>query len=257
MELTNKSAIVTGAGRGIGRAIAIAFAREGATVVCCARSEEQLEETVSLIQAAGGKARAVTADVTVDADVRRILQEALDAANLLGVVFNNAGSNRSLGNLWEVPSETWWGDISTNLLGTYLVCREVVPVMNEQGSGVIINMVGGGFDKPFPGAAAYACSKSAVNRMTDTLAAELALAGSPVLVFGFGPGLVKTTLSQGHADAVRADGSKWAPGIQKMFDEGKDRSPEEVAEAAVHLVGIASKEHSGKLFQAPKRAFQT
>jgi NAD(P)-dependent dehydrogenase (short-subunit alcohol dehydrogenase family) len=199
-EQAGQVAIVTGGGRGIGRAIAQAFAAAGASVTVTARSEDQLAETVALIDAAGGRALAVPADVTDQAAVERVVKKTEARFGPVDVLVNNAGT-AMIGPLWEADPQAWWRTVETNLRGTFLTIRAVLPSMVARRRGRIINLSGGGAETPAPEWSAYASSKAAILRLTDTLAAETADYG--IQVFALGPGGVRTEMGeQAYAWAV-------------------------------------------------------
>ena len=129
MELTDKVVIVTGAGSGVGRALALAFGREGARVVCAARRADRLRDTVTAIEAEGGTGLAIPTDVTDVVQVERMVSQSLDGFGQIDVLFNNAGSFGSLGAVWEVDPDAWWHDVTVNLRGTMLCCRAVLPLL--------------------------------------------------------------------------------------------------------------------------------
>ena len=242
MDLRDRTAIVTGSGSGIGRALATAFAREGARVVCCARRKERLDETVRMIKADAGEALAVAADVTDRAQVQRMVQTALERFGSVDVLFNNAGSFQSIAGVHEVDPDLWWHDVTVNLLGPLLTVREVLPYMMERDEGIIINMNGG---RPV-GGTGYACGKGGLMELTRVLAEELKLMGSRVIVFSAGPGLVRTEMTelQANTDA----GRKWIPSTKESFDAGRTRQPEDLARATMRLLPIATPDMSGKNF---------
>lgn len=240
MDLRDRTAIVTGSGSGIGRALATAFAREGARVVCCARRKERLDETVRMIKADAGEALAVAADVTDRAQVQRMVQTALERFGSVDVLFNNAGSFQSIAGVHEVDPEVWWEDVTVNLLGCMLTTREILPHMMERDEGIIINMDGG---RPV-GGSGYACGKAGLMELTRLAAAELKMAGSSVMVFSAGPGLVRTEMTELQANTEA--GHKWIPSTRESFAAGKCRAPEEIARTTVKLVELAKPEWSGK-----------
>jgi NAD(P)-dependent dehydrogenase (short-subunit alcohol dehydrogenase family) len=246
MELRDKTAIVTGAGRGIGHALALEFARQGATVVCCGRGEQHLRDIVSAIEAEGGSALAVVCDVTVREQVDAMVAAALDRFGQIDVLFNNAGSFDAIGAIWEVDPEVWWKDVTINLLGPMLCARAVLSHMMERDEGIIINMDGGGSGTPFAGGSGYACSKAALLRLTDSLAAELRHEGSSVMVFSMGPGFVRTDMTV--YQAITPEGVKWMPGSKTALDAGRDTPPEVCAKATIELLRAACPELSGRVF---------
>jgi len=243
MELTGKVVIVTGAGSGVGRALALEFGRGGARVVCAARRADRLQETVTAIEAEGGTGLASPTDVTDIAQVDRMVSQALDAFGQVDVIFNNAGSFGSLGAVWEVDPDAWWHDVTVNLRGTMLCCRAVLPHMLQRDSGIVINMSGG---SQIPGGTGYSSSKVAVVRFTELLARELEQEGSSVLAFTMGPGFVRTEMTELQIDTPM--GRKWLPSSKEAVDKGSDRPPEDCARATMELVRIACPVLNGRTF---------
>jgi 3-oxoacyl-[acyl-carrier protein] reductase len=246
MELQGKTAVVTGSSCGVGRAIAIEFARQGAKVVCCARREERLRETVDLIEQEGGQALAVRADITKKDEVENVARSALDQFGRIDVLYNNAATFKAIGAVWEVDEDHWWEDMTNNVLGPMLCCRAVLPDMMERNAGIIINMNGGGSSAPFPGATGYGCSKAALMRFTDTLARELEHDGYDICVLGMAPGSVYTEIWE--PQLTTPGGRKWIGGLQKFVDEKLYRPPEDCARASVELIRVACPQISGCVF---------
>lgn len=246
MELKDKTVIVTGAGSGIGRVLALAFAQQGAKVVCCGRREAAIQETLSKIEGAGGQGLAVVTDITKKDQVQALVQNTISRFGTVDILYNNAGSFQVLGGLWEVDAGAWWQDVTVNLLGSMLCCQAVLPHMMAKNEGIIINMDGGGSAGPLAGGSGYGTSKTAVLRLTDTLAAELEREQSGVFVFALGPGLVHTEMTEYQAKSEA--GRKWIPSTQQYIDDHLTRSPEECARAAIRLIHVASPELSGRVF---------
>lgn len=245
MELKNKTAIVTGSGSGIGRAIALEFAKQGARVVCCGRRVERCAETVAQIEKAGGKGLAVQCDVTNEQDVERLMDTTVKKFGGLDVLFNNAASFNCIGALWEIDPEAWWNDVTINVRGPMLTCRAALRVMMKQDSGVIINMNGGGGLQAFTGSGGYGVSKAALLRFTETLALELQREGSKVLVVAMGPGFVRTEMTELQLSAA---GRKWIPSSVEALEQGKTRPPEDCACATVELLRVINPSFNGKIF---------
>jgi NAD(P)-dependent dehydrogenase (short-subunit alcohol dehydrogenase family) len=245
MILKDRVAIVTGSSRGIGRALAVEFARSGARVVCCARTEADLQETASLIRKEGGQCLAVPTDVSDRRQVDRLVEQTIQHFGRIDVLFNNAARIPVIDGLWEVDPDAWWEEVTVNLRGPMLAARAVLPHMMKQNEGIIINMAGG---SSIPGRTSYCCSKVALNRMTVLLAKELQSVGSAVIVFDMGPGLVKTKRTLTEAQSPQ--GIRWNPGTKRAFERGEDRPPEDCARATIKLVSRAGPELSGKFFSA-------
>lgn len=242
MELTDRTAIITGSGSGIGRALALEFGRNGARVVCCGRREKRLLDTVETIEAEGGTGLAVATDITQHDQVKHLVEVALEEFGAIDVVFNNAGSFQSIAGVHEVDPETWWTDVTVNLYGALLVIREVLPHMIERDEGIIINMNGG---RPV-GGTGYACGKAGLMELTRVLTEELKMMKSSVVVLGAGPGLVRTEMTELQASSEA--GRKWIPSTRASFEAGRLREPEEIATATIEAVRIARPDLCGKYF---------
>ena len=243
MNLKDSVIIVTGAGSGIGRALALEFAIQGARVVCVGRNLERLQDVATAIEATGGNALAVVADITDKAQVEAMVSQTLAAFGRIDVLFNNAGSFRAIGSVWEVDPEVWWQDVTVNLRGTMLCCHAVLPHILKQGQGIIINMHGG---NQIPGGTGYSASKVGVARFTELLARELEQVGAPVFAFLMGPGFVRTEMTEFQAQT--SEGRRWLPSSSDAFERGEDRPPEDCARAAVKLIQIACPELNGGSF---------
>ena len=244
--LTGQVAIITGAGRGIGRAIAERLAAEGARVALVARSAEQLEAAAAEIRAGGWSALAVPADITDAAGVAAMLERVEAALGPVDLLVNNAGSFYAIGPVWEVDPQKWWTDVTINLNGVFLCCRAVLPGMIGRDRGRIINLIGGGTGNPFPNGSGYGSSKAAVMRLTECLAEELRASGARVSVFAMGPGLVRTALTEYQLRSP--EGRKWMSRIETMFEEGRDVPPTRAAALAAELA-------SGRFDRLAGRAF--
>ncbi len=199
MELTNVVALVTGASRGIGRALAVAMAREGAAVVCAARTLEgpaergSLVETVNKIERDGGRALAMTCDVTAPDQVASLVQKAMETYGRIDRVVNNAGYYPRA-TIAEMDPQIWDAAVGINLTGSFLVCRNVLPDMIRRGEGGnILNISSGSADRYDRRHIAYSVAKAGLDRLTMNLAEEVQEHG--VAVNALTPGLVKTEMN--------------------------------------------------------------
>lgn len=247
MNLADKVAVVTGAGSSIGRELAREFTRRGARVVCCGRRLDALEETVRLIRSEGFESTPIPVDVTQPRQVDAMVCQVLDRFGQIDLLFNNAGSFSALGPVWEVEPELWLQDVTTNLYGSMLCCRSVLPGMMARNSGVILNMDGGGgAHGPNLGGSGYGSSKAALLRFSEGLARELEIAGSAVLVMCINPGFVHTAMTQNIADSP--SGQRWQPFVKEWIEQGKVHAPEDCAKAAVRLLSIVDSSLNGCTF---------
>jgi NAD(P)-dependent dehydrogenase (short-subunit alcohol dehydrogenase family) len=186
-ELAGQVALVTGGGRGIGRGVALELTRAGARVAVAARSRDQVEATAAEI---GGLA--IEADVSDRAAVERMVATTEEELGPIDLLVANAGIALWEEKAWEIEPEDWWHVLEVNTLGVYLCCRTVIPGMIERGGGRIVNVASGAAYLPGSTSTAYAASKAAVHRFSETLARQLEPHGIPV--FSISPGLVRTDL---------------------------------------------------------------
>jgi NADP-dependent 3-hydroxy acid dehydrogenase YdfG len=180
-DLRDRVAVITGASSGIGRATALAFAREGVRVVLGARRADRLEEAVETIQRAGGKARALQTDVTRPEDVGRLVGEAVAAFGRLDILLNNAGLGY-VGRLESMPMEEIRHLFDVNVMGTIYGIQAAVPIMRSQRSGHIINISSVVGKRATPGTGVYSATKFAQVALSESLRLELADAGIDVSV---------------------------------------------------------------------------
>lgn len=246
MRLQGKVAIVTGAGRGIGKAIALACAREGASLVLAARTLSELEATASEARALGCPALAVKADVSRKADAVTLAAKAIEAFGRIDVLVNNAGEQLPIGPLWENDIDRWMSTVVVNLGGVFLCSRAVIPAMMRQGSGKIVNLSGGGATAPRAFFTAYACSKAAIVRLTETLAEELK--PHNIQVNAIAPGAIYTKMTEQVLAAGDSAGPRALAEAQRVKDEG--RKPDAAAELAVFLASEESGGLTGRLISA-------
>ena len=254
MKLDGQVAVITGAGRGIGRAIALAYAREGAKLALAARSESELQDAVAAVSEHGTEAIAVPTDVTSQGDTERLAQRAVEQFGRIDVLVNNAGISGPVGPLQGNDIDDWVSTITVNLTGTFLVCRAVIPVMLEQSSGKIINLSGAGATNAWSNMSAYCSSKAAVVRLTEVLAQELD--GKGITVNALGPGSVHTSMWDRMTEQAEEAGADFIHQLGLRVTSGGGASIDECAELAVWLASGESGALTGRLISATTDDFR-
>ncbi|KKD05983.1 SDR family NAD(P)-dependent oxidoreductase [Streptomyces sp. WM6386] len=227
----DRTVLVTGAGSGIGRSVALAFAAEGAQVVVVGRRREPLDDTATLIEEAGGKALALTADVSRAADVQAVVAAAVDRFGSLDVAVNNAGVFRGGQPLAELSESDWTEQLDINVTGVFHALQAEVRQMRTQPSGgAIVNIASVfGVHARHPGATAYAATKAAVSVLTRGAARDHI--GDGVRINAVSPGPVETEMSllPGETEAERAER------MENSVPLGRASATAEIAAAVLYL----------------------
>jgi 3-oxoacyl-[acyl-carrier protein] reductase len=216
--LEGKVAIVTGASRGIGRAVSAALARQAATVVLAARSVKHLQKTADMVTQAGGKSRIIITELTEEDSIKNLVKVTGEELGRLDILVNNAGVTHSA-KLEDTATKDWERCISINARAPFILCREALPLLKQSQAAHIINIASVVGVKGYPLQSAYTASKHALRGMTISLAEELR--GSNIRVHVLCPGGVDTDM----VDRVRPDIAK-----DELI------KPEEIAELVLYLV---------------------
>jgi Dehydrogenases with different specificities (related to short-chain alcohol dehydrogenases) len=233
MDFAGKVAVVTGAARGIGRAAALAFAREGASLAAVDRNQEELQQLVDSIKSWGGKAIAINADVSDEGDAARIASETVAAFDGIDILVNNAGI-QTYGTIETTSLELWNKTLSVNLTSVYLVSRFVVPELRRRGGGAIVNIASVQGLATAPNVAAYAASKGGVLALTRAMALDYAPEG--IRVNSVCPGSIDTPMLRHSANLFDRRPTEevlgdWGSG----HPLGRVGTPEEVAALVLFL----------------------
>jgi NAD(P)-dependent dehydrogenase (short-subunit alcohol dehydrogenase family) len=247
-QLEGKVALITGASKGIGRVMSRLFAREGAAVVCAARSRDLVEETAALIKSDGGRAVAVTGDAATEGDVQKMVGAAVKAFGKLDVLVNNAGDGGPTKRVQEYTTDDWFYTINSCLTSSYMCTRFAVPEMIRAGGGVIINVSSTAGRRGLPFRIGYCSAKAGQVGMTYGMALELA--PHNIRVNAIAPGAVEGD----RIDRVIAGQAEVrGVAVEDMRRSFVERSPlkrmttaEDIATLAVYLCSDAAKNLSGQ-----------
>jgi len=232
-KLDGKRALITGGGRGIGRACAVAMAQSGAEVVVTSRTSEQLDETVALIGQQGGKATAIPCDLSDRGAVGDMSAELLGTDKRLDILINNAAISPIVREFEKVEPAEWEQILDVNVNATFGLIRLLAPIMLAQGSGSIVNLSSIAAVRALPKLAPYSASKAALAAMTRSMAAEWARAG--VRVNAVAPAYIETEMTAAVSEHPRLRQS-----IVDRTPMGRWGQPEEVAWAVVFLASEAA-----------------
>ena len=246
-NLSQQIVLITGAGRGIGAAMARAFGLAGADVVLVARTASEIRDLAKEIECHGAKALAVAGDVSSRSDVNKAVTVATAHFGRIDVLVNSAGVLGPIGPLTNNNSDAWIRTIEINLLGTMLCMQAILPQMTARRHGVVVNLSGGGSVTPLPRFSAYGASKAAVIRLTETIAEEVKEFG--VRVNAISPGTVKTRMLDEVLAAGEAAGKEYHARVSEIYAAG-GVPPERAAELAVFLASPAASGITGRLISA-------
>ncbi len=233
-SLKDQVAIVTGGSKGIGRAIALAFAESGASVAIAARGEEDLAQTAKEIEAAGGQAIPVVTDVTDPAQVEALVNKTVDAFGTVDILVNNAGAAPFLSTIDQIRLEGFEKYFRVNFMSAVYCSKAVAPILLPKGSGSVLNVASVAGYIASPGLTYYSGAKAAMINMTKTLAHEWAASG--IRVNAVAPGWVETEMNE----RAREQTPEFVQATTAAIPLGRWGQPEDVAAAAVFLCSPAA-----------------
>ena len=247
--LEDKVAIITGASRGIGRALALCFAEAGASVVCASRSTELLEETVALVEKAGGRALAVTCDAVEEDDVKRTIAEGVQAFGKITTLINNAGDGGPTKPVEDYTMEEWLYTIHSCLTSSYVCTRFVVPEMVKAGGGSIVNISSGAGRRGLPYRIGYCSAKAGQVGMTYGMALELGPRGIRVNCIAPGPvegeRIDRVIAGQAQMRGIEVEAMRQA--MLEQMPLRRMTTADDIAAASLFLVSDLAKNISGQV----------
>jgi NAD(P)-dependent dehydrogenase (short-subunit alcohol dehydrogenase family) len=241
LSLQGKVALVTGASRGIGQAVAEAYAASGAMVVLSSRKQAALVAIAEKIQAAGGQALPLAAHTGDQSAIDNLVSTAVETFGGIDILFNNAGTNPHFGPVLSAEESHWQKTLEVNLLGYFRMAKACVGIMISRGGGKIINIASVAGIRPLVGMGVYGVSKAGVVMLTKVLAAELA--GSNIQVNAIAPGFIKTKFS-----SVLWQTPQIYEAILKTIPQQRMAEPDELTGIALYLASEASSFTTGSVF---------
>src|SRR5215469_641474 len=245
-NLSGQVGVVTGAARGLGRAFAIALAQAGMAVALVDRRENELNETLQLLENSGGKGTAIAADISDAGQVQTWTKAVEQKFGPLDLLVNNAAVAGPSGPTWETDAAAWRQCQEVNLRGPFLGCHAVLPGMIARKKGRIINVASAAGTVSVPYLSAYVTSKAALIRFSETLAFEVRPHG--ISVFAIHPGAVQSPMNE---ELLATAGKQWIPWLEHIFQHGQDQTTEPGTDLVVFLASGKGDLLSGRLLLVP------
>ena len=253
-KLQGQVAVVTGASRGIGAAAARRLAQAGASLVLTARGEAEIETVAAQIRDDGAQAIAVPADVSDSEQIEEIIEAAVEQFGRVDILVNNAAVVWPVDEIAEADAEEWAYAIHINLIGPFYMARNVLPLMQAQGYGRILNLSSGAAQSPSAGMSAYCAAKAGLDMFTRTLALELA--DTNITVNTLYPGIVDTEMQADMRSIDTSESRLDFSRFHEWHEQGQLDDPAHVAELVYWLVGPWSRGRSGETFRSSDAAWR-
>jgi len=243
-SLKGKIAVITGGGRGIGQAIAFAFAKAGAKVVITSRKAQDLEATAAEIKAFGGEAFPLPAHLGKMDEIKKMISTVMEKFGRIDILVNNAGASPAMGSVLECDERLWDKLMDINLKGAYFISQAAANIMVKQGGGKIINIASVDGYNPEPGLSIYSISKAGMRMITRAFASELI--SYNIQVNTIAPGPISTKMMDSHwGHLPQEEAQKVKEAVAKMLPGGRIGHPDEIAGAALYLASAASNYTTG------------
>jgi NAD(P)-dependent dehydrogenase (short-subunit alcohol dehydrogenase family) len=243
-SLKGKVAVITGGGRGIGQAIAFAFAKAGAKVVITSRKAQDLEATSNEIKAFGGEAFALPAHLGKTEEIKKMIDAVMAKYGRIDILVNNAGASPAMGSVLECDDRLWDKLMDINLKAAYFISQAAANIMVKQGGGKIINIASVDGHNPEPGLSIYSISKAGIRMLTKAFASELLRFN--IQVNTITPGPVNTKMMNSHwGHLPPEEAQKVKEMVEKALPSGRIGDPDEIAGAALYLASDAASYTTG------------
>ena len=263
LQLKNKTALVTGSSKGIGKAIALELAKEGADVIICARGEKELQAAREEMETYGNRVLAIAADVTREEDLHHLVEGSLKAFGKIDILVNNAGGIGRQGTFAALDTQDWRDLFELNLFSVVALTRLVLPGMQDKQWGRIINISSENGEQPYPDMPAYNVTKGALNNLTKTLSKAYGKDG--ILVNSVAPAFIKTPLVEGMLEGIASGKEGGKAAAEKEFAEekrpgivrGRAGTAEEVAGLVAFLCSEKSSFMTGAVYRVDGGSVET
>jgi short-subunit dehydrogenase len=252
-----KNIVITGATGGVGSMLAKGFAKLNHHIICLGRNEARLKELVNSIHSDDGSASYVLADMSKENEVLAAGQKIIDDHLKIDVWINNVGVNNhnAIGPTWELEPENWWNEVSLNLYTAFLGTRTAINLMKDNNAGYIINLGGGGVQKPKPFGSAYGAAKSGIVKFTETVNLELEEENINIKIFAFNPGFIRNDRTETLVESEVA--RKYMPELEEILKNGEMSNIEDSLDLLTAFITGRADQLAGRYFESDDKSIET